>query len=105
MNAVRLVIRVIREIRGKWIVGNRPARRSEVRRYEPCSLARLPDSADGPRQQERSKTLDGRPATGLKCSFFPVPSSSSSISRMIAPETFSHLEEIKKRAGHLWRFL
>jgi hypothetical protein len=25
--------------------------------------------------------------------------------RMIAPETFSHLEDIKKRAGHLWRFL
>ena len=29
----------------------------------------------------------------------------SAILRMIAPETFSHLEEIKKRAGHLWRFL
>jgi hypothetical protein len=24
---------------------------------------------------------------------------------MIAPETFSRLEDIKKRAGHLWRFL
>ncbi|MFA5262455.1 MAG: peptide chain release factor 2 [Opitutaceae bacterium] len=24
---------------------------------------------------------------------------------MIAPETFSHIENIKKRAGHLWRFL
>jgi len=24
---------------------------------------------------------------------------------MIAPETFSHLENIKKRAGYLWRFL
>jgi len=24
---------------------------------------------------------------------------------MIAPETFSHLELIKKRAGYLWRFL
>jgi peptide chain release factor 2 len=24
---------------------------------------------------------------------------------MIAPETFSHIEHIKKRAGHLWRFL
>jgi hypothetical protein len=24
---------------------------------------------------------------------------------MITPETFSHLEDIKKRAGHLWRFL
>jgi len=24
---------------------------------------------------------------------------------MIAPETFSHIEYIKKRAGHLWRFL
>ncbi|MBP7143230.1 MAG: peptide chain release factor 2 [Opitutaceae bacterium] len=24
---------------------------------------------------------------------------------MIAPETFSHIEDIKKRAGHLWRFL
>jgi len=22
-----------------------------------------------------------------------------------APETFSHIENIKKRAGHLWRFL
>jgi len=55
MNAVRLVIRVIREIRGKWIVGNRPARRSEVRRYEPCSLARLPDSADGPGSRKDPK--------------------------------------------------
>ena len=26
-------------------------------------------------------------------------------STMIAPETFSHIENIKKRAGHLWRFL
>jgi peptide chain release factor 2 len=25
--------------------------------------------------------------------------------RMIAPETFNHIENIKKRAGHLWRFL
>jgi len=24
---------------------------------------------------------------------------------MIAPETFNHIENIKKRAGHLWRFL
>lgn len=24
---------------------------------------------------------------------------------MITPETFSHLENIKKRAGYLWRFL
>jgi len=24
---------------------------------------------------------------------------------MISPETFSHIENIKKRAGHLWRFL
>jgi hypothetical protein len=24
---------------------------------------------------------------------------------MIAPETFSQLENIKKRAGYLWRFL
>jgi hypothetical protein len=24
---------------------------------------------------------------------------------MIAPETFSHIENIKKRAGYLWRFL
>jgi len=24
---------------------------------------------------------------------------------MIAPETFSRLEDLKKRAGHLWRFL
>ena len=24
---------------------------------------------------------------------------------MIAPETFSHIDNIKKRAGHLWRFL
>jgi hypothetical protein len=24
---------------------------------------------------------------------------------MISPETFSHLENIKKRAGYLWRFL
>jgi len=24
---------------------------------------------------------------------------------MIAPETFDHIENIKKRAGHLWRFL
>jgi len=24
---------------------------------------------------------------------------------MIPPETFSHIENIKKRAGHLWRFL
>jgi peptide chain release factor 2 len=24
---------------------------------------------------------------------------------MLAPETFSHIENIKKRAGHLWRFL
>jgi hypothetical protein len=24
---------------------------------------------------------------------------------MIAPETFSHLENLKKRAGYLWRFL
>lgn len=27
------------------------------------------------------------------------------VSTMIAPETFSHIENIKKRAGHLWRFL
>jgi hypothetical protein len=26
-------------------------------------------------------------------------------SSMIAPETFNHIENIKKRAGHLWRFL
>jgi hypothetical protein len=26
-------------------------------------------------------------------------------SAMIAPETFNHIENIKKRAGHLWRFL
>jgi hypothetical protein len=26
-------------------------------------------------------------------------------SNMIAPETFSHIENIKKRAGYLWRFL
>jgi len=24
---------------------------------------------------------------------------------MIAPETFSHIDNITKRAGHLWRFL
>jgi hypothetical protein len=24
---------------------------------------------------------------------------------MISPETFSHIDNIKKRAGHLWRFL
>ena len=24
---------------------------------------------------------------------------------MIAPETFSHIDNIKKRAGYLWRFL
>jgi len=24
---------------------------------------------------------------------------------MLSPETFSHIENIKKRAGHLWRFL
>jgi peptide chain release factor 2 len=24
---------------------------------------------------------------------------------MIAPETFDHIQNIKKRAGHLWRFL
>jgi len=24
---------------------------------------------------------------------------------MISPETFSHIDSIKKRAGHLWRFL
>ena len=24
---------------------------------------------------------------------------------MILPETFNHIENIKKRAGHLWRFL
>jgi hypothetical protein len=24
---------------------------------------------------------------------------------MISPETFNHIENIKKRAGHLWRFL
>jgi hypothetical protein len=24
---------------------------------------------------------------------------------MIAPETLNHIENIKKRAGHLWRFL
>jgi hypothetical protein len=24
---------------------------------------------------------------------------------MIAPETFDHIDHIKKRAGHLWRFL
>jgi hypothetical protein len=28
-----------------------------------------------------------------------------SLSDMIAPETFNHIENIKKRAGHLWRFL
>ena len=26
-------------------------------------------------------------------------------STMISPETFSHIDNIKKRAGHLWRFL
>jgi len=26
-------------------------------------------------------------------------------STMISPETFNHIENIKKRAGHLWRFL
>jgi hypothetical protein len=29
----------------------------------------------------------------------------STFSVMIAPETFNHIENIKKRAGHLWRFL
>jgi hypothetical protein len=24
---------------------------------------------------------------------------------MVSPETFNHIENIKKRAGHLWRFL
>jgi len=24
---------------------------------------------------------------------------------MISPETLSHIDNIKKRAGHLWRFL
>jgi len=24
---------------------------------------------------------------------------------MISPETINHIENIKKRAGHLWRFL
>jgi hypothetical protein len=24
---------------------------------------------------------------------------------MISPETLNHIENIKKRAGHLWRFL
>jgi len=24
---------------------------------------------------------------------------------MISPETFSHIDNIKKLAGHLWRFL
>jgi hypothetical protein len=24
---------------------------------------------------------------------------------MISPETFSHIDNIKRRAGHLWRFL
>jgi hypothetical protein len=26
-------------------------------------------------------------------------------STMISPETLNHIENIKKRAGHLWRFL
>ena len=39
--------------------------------------------------------LDLRPARF--CTQFP--------STMILPETFSHIENIKKRAGHLWRFL
>jgi hypothetical protein len=28
-----------------------------------------------------------------------------SLTNMIAPETFSHIENIKKRAGYLWRYL
>ena len=27
------------------------------------------------------------------------------LTNMIAPETFSHIENIKKRAGYLWRYL
>ena len=39
---------------------------------------------------------------GLKLSGFRYPVSGFT---MIAPETFNHIENIKKRAGHLWRFL
>jgi hypothetical protein len=38
---------------------------------------------------------------------FPIPPFSRAfiLFTMIAPETFNHIENIKKRAGHLWRFL
>jgi hypothetical protein len=50
------------------------------------------------------------PAGGAECGLVlcPPPRSfclSQSPFLMIAPETFNHIENIKKRAGHLWRFL
>jgi len=35
----------------------------------------------------------------------PVAGLWGNVGSMIAPETFNHIENIKKRAGHLWRFL
>jgi hypothetical protein len=36
---------------------------------------------------------------------FPPGAVACLLARMISPETFNHIENIKKRAGHLWRFL
>jgi len=39
------------------------------------------------------------------CDSGPAANVSPFYQNMIAPETFNHIENIKKRAGHLWRFL
>jgi hypothetical protein len=39
------------------------------------------------------------------CAFLNPPFLLFPPNDMIAPETFNHIENIKKRAGHLWRFL
>jgi hypothetical protein len=46
----------------------------------------------------------GPAGVSLTALIFPHPLSLYTLS-MIAPETFNHIENIKKRAGHLWRFL
>lgn len=55
-----------------------------------------------PDEGGRFPSQTARGATDSACGAGPQANGRPS---MIAPETFSHLENIKKRAGYLWRFL
>ena len=61
-----------------------------------------------PRRSVMSSSVTHRSGLGFlrPCAFRnPLFPQSLTTFPMIAPETFNHIENIKKRAGHLWRFL